>query len=233
MTETISDKSDVDIGEGTRRRWRRRAIAIAVATVVAVLLMLNSVSVFRHTSEATGDQIVHLDDGDLHVTENGPPDAPAVLLIHGFAGSSAWWNPVVPMLQQRYRVIRVDLLGHGASAKPVGGYDIPAQGRRVGAVLDRLRVNQAVIVGHSTGGAVATALAEQRPDVVAALALYRHRPHPGRLHLARFPRRSDQRSVACSGCGPNDLAVTIRGRYPKRTEHRLHPEGRRSRRDRR
>jgi pimeloyl-ACP methyl ester carboxylesterase len=171
MTEEISDKSDADIGKNTRRRRRRRAIAIAVAAVGGVLLVLNSVSVLSHTSEATGDQIIRLDDGDLHVTEDGPRDAPVLLLIHGFAGSTAWWNPVVPMLQQRYRVIRVDLLGHGASAKPAGGYDIPAQGRRVGAVLDQLRVDQAVIVGHSTGGAVATALAEQRPDVVAALVL--------------------------------------------------------------
>ncbi|MGW0810423.1 alpha/beta fold hydrolase [Nonomuraea sp. NPDC002799] len=50
-------------------------------------------------------------------------------------------------------------------------YAIPQQGRRVGQALDRLGVEHAIVVGHSTGGAVATALAEQRGDLVTALAL--------------------------------------------------------------
>ena len=76
------------------------------------------------------------------------------------------------MLARSYHVIRIDLLGHGRSAKPAGGgYEIPEQGRRVGAALDRLGVKHAIVVGHSTGGMVATALAEQRRDLVTALAL--------------------------------------------------------------
>jgi pimeloyl-ACP methyl ester carboxylesterase len=65
-----------------------------------------------------------------------------------------------------------NLLGHGHSAKPAGsGYAIPQQARRVGQVLDRLGIARALVVGHSTGGYVATALAEQRGGLVAALAL--------------------------------------------------------------
>jgi pimeloyl-ACP methyl ester carboxylesterase len=117
------------------------------------------------------DQFVRLDDGDMHVVQDGEPSAPAVLLIHGTAASTAWWDPVVPLLASACRVVRVDLLGHGRSSSPAGGYDIPAQARRVGAVLDRLGVGRVVAIGHSTGGAVATALAEQQPGAVAALAL--------------------------------------------------------------
>ena len=83
----------------------------------------------------------------------GQPDPPGVLLIHGTAASTAWWDPVVPLLAGACRVIRVDLLGHGRSSSRAGGYDIPAQARRAGAALDTPGVNQVKVVGHSPAGA--------------------------------------------------------------------------------
>jgi pimeloyl-ACP methyl ester carboxylesterase len=64
------------------------------------------------------DRFVRLDDGDMHVAEDGRPDAPALLLLTNAAVPLAVWDPVVPLLAGSYRVIRVDLLGHGGSAKP-------------------------------------------------------------------------------------------------------------------
>ena len=134
----------------------------------------------------------------MYVVEDGRPGAPGLLLIHGSAGSTAWWDPVVPALAGACRVIRVDLLGHGRSSSPAGGYGIPAQARRVGATLDRLGAGRVTAVGHSMGCMVATALAEQRPDKVAALALIDMGPSLDaaipdgllvRLLLARFPGR--------------------------------------------
>jgi pimeloyl-ACP methyl ester carboxylesterase len=61
------------------------------------------------------ERLVRLDDGEMHVVEDGRPSAPALLLIHGTAGSLAWWNPIVPALADTYRVIRVDLLDMGPS----------------------------------------------------------------------------------------------------------------------
>lgn len=123
-------------------------------------------------AEGTESSILSLDDGDIYVCQDGPREAPALLLIHGSASSTRSWGLLVPMLTKSHRVIRIDLLGHGRSAKPADrSYAIPDQGRRVGVVLDRLGVKDAIIVGHSSGGAVATALAEQRPDLVTALAL--------------------------------------------------------------
>ncbi|GIG66757.1 alpha/beta fold hydrolase [Phytomonospora endophytica] len=116
--------------------------------------------------------LIPLDGGDVHVRQDGPPEAPAVLLVHGSASSVHSWDPLVPPLAEFHRVIRLDLLGHGRSAKPADGdYSIPAQALRAAAVLDRLGVERAVVVGHSTGGLVATALAENRPALVRALAL--------------------------------------------------------------
>ncbi|MGW0195642.1 alpha/beta fold hydrolase [Nonomuraea sp. NPDC003201] len=123
-------------------------------------------------TEATESSTLPLDDGDIHVRQDGPRDAPPLLLIHGTASSAMWWDLLVPLLTRSHRVIRIDLLGHGRSGQPAdGSYAVPDQARRAGAALDRLGVEHAVVAGHSSGGAVATALAEQRPDLVTALAL--------------------------------------------------------------
>ncbi|KAA2261481.1 alpha/beta fold hydrolase [Solihabitans fulvus] len=156
--------------KGWRAWGRRRRITVVTVGVLAALLAGNTVSVLAQTAEASGGQIVRLPGGDIHVVQDGPPDAPTVVLLHGLAGSTAWWDPVLPALRDRH-VVRVDLLGHGGSAKPAGGYGIAEQARRVGAVLDQLGVRRATVVGHSTGGTVATSLAEQRRDLVAAIVV--------------------------------------------------------------
>ncbi|MFB9356586.1 alpha/beta fold hydrolase [Actinoplanes nipponensis] len=154
------------------RRRRRRIIAATILLTVAGLLTGNAVMVSRQDADATGDSILRLDGRDIHVSQDGPRDAPALVLIHGLGASTRWWDRVVPLLAGSWRVIRIDLLGHGRSAKPAGdGYAIAQQGRRIGRALDHLGVEHAVLVGHSTGGYVATSLAEQRGDLVAALAL--------------------------------------------------------------
>lgn len=120
----------------------------------------------------TENLLLPVEGGDIHVRQDGPRDAPALALVHGLAGSTHWWDAIVPELAGAYRVVRIDLLGHGRSAKPQGpGYSVPEHARRVGAALDQLGVRRAVGIGHSTGGLVVTALAEERPGLVAALAL--------------------------------------------------------------
>jgi pimeloyl-ACP methyl ester carboxylesterase len=126
----------------------------------------------RSQPMATEESVLDLEDGEIHVCQDGPRDAPALLLVHGTAASLRTWDPLVPLLTGSHRVIRIDLLGCGQSATPDGAsYAIPDQARRAGAALDRLDVGHATVVGHSSGGLVATALAEQRPGLVTALAL--------------------------------------------------------------
>jgi pimeloyl-ACP methyl ester carboxylesterase len=115
--------------------------------------------------------------GELHVVEAGSPTAPTMLLIHGTAGSLVWWDPIVPALAEHHHVVRVDLAGHGQSP-PARSYDVETQANGVSAVLDRLGVDTATVVGHSSGGLVATALAEQRPDIVRSLVLINTGPAP-------------------------------------------------------
>ncbi len=162
------------------RRRRRRIIARPTLPAIVGTLLGNTTAVDRQDAEATRDDpLLRLDGEKIFVSQEGPLDAPPLVLIHGLGGSSRWWDPLVPLLVRSHRVIRIDLLGHGRSAKPAGlGYEIPEQGARVGAALDQLRMRHAIVVGHSTGGSVATALTEQRPALVTALALIDTGPRP-------------------------------------------------------
>jgi pimeloyl-ACP methyl ester carboxylesterase len=134
------------------------------------------------SDQAAEGTILPLDGGSIYVRQDGPRDAPALLLIHGSGSSTRTWDPMVQLLTTSHRVIRADLLGHGRSDKPADGdYAIGAQGRRIAAALDRLGVTRVVVAGHSSGGYAATALAEQRPDLVTALALISTGPSPDAL----------------------------------------------------
>ncbi|WP_232665761.1 alpha/beta fold hydrolase [Pseudonocardia sp. TRM90224] len=163
--------------QGRTGSRRRRLIVVAVPVAVAVLLTLNTVLVDRQAAPA-GAPGLTVDGEQIHVTQDGPVDAPALVLLHGFSASGRSWDRIVPSLAARHRVIRIDLLGHGSSAKPTGdGYEIGDQAHRVAAVLDQLGVDRAVVAGHSTGGSVATALAELRGDLVAAIVLVNTGPN--------------------------------------------------------
>jgi pimeloyl-ACP methyl ester carboxylesterase len=106
----------------------------------------------------------------MHVVHDGPRQAPPLLLIHGSGAAGASWALMVPALAGHHHVIRVDLPGCGQSP-PAPSYDVPAQADRVAAVLDALGLRRVAVAGHSSGGYVGTALAEQRPDLVGSLAL--------------------------------------------------------------
>jgi pimeloyl-ACP methyl ester carboxylesterase len=116
----------------------------------------------------------------MHVVHDGPWEAPPLLLIHGSGFSGASWNPMVPALAGQHHVIRVDLPGCGQSP-PARSYDVPAQADRLAALLDDLGLRRVTAVGHSSGGYVATALAEQRPDLLQSLVLISSGPSPDAL----------------------------------------------------
>jgi pimeloyl-ACP methyl ester carboxylesterase len=117
---------------------------------------------------------MHVDvpTGRILVQDEGPHTAdPPLLLVHAFASSLRSWDPVMPALARERRVVRLDLLGHGGSDKPAGGYAMAAQAAAVVAVLDALGIDRVVAVGHSGGGDVVVALIEQHRARVAAAVL--------------------------------------------------------------
>jgi pimeloyl-ACP methyl ester carboxylesterase len=116
---------------------------------------------------------IDLDGVRVHYQEAGDANAPALVLIHGFASSTLVWSKVfLTLANAGYRVIAFDMLGHGYSAKPRNGeYTIEGQAKLVMRLLDALGIQRAIIVGSSYGGAVAATCALDYPDRVEKLIL--------------------------------------------------------------
>lgn len=96
---------------------------------------------------------------------------PVLVMIHGIAGSSGTWVPVMPLLAERYTVIAPDLLGHGESAKPRGDYSLGAYASGIRDLLGVLGHERATVVGHSLGGGIAMQFAYQFPQMAERLVL--------------------------------------------------------------
>jgi alpha-beta hydrolase superfamily lysophospholipase len=99
---------------------------------------------------------VELEPGlEVHYIEQGRADAPAVLLVHGFAASVHAWLPWMQQLGGDYRFIALDLPGHGLTDAP-RGYRASLDGNAalVGKLADHLQLQRFVLGGNSMGGAV-------------------------------------------------------------------------------
>lgn len=102
------------------------------------------------------------DQTSISFSDNGGDNA-AVLLVHGITESSVSWDPIVDRLGADYRVITIDLRGHGASGT-ADRYDLEAMAGDVVAVADHLGVlGEVHLVGHSLGGAVVSAVGGVAP----------------------------------------------------------------------
>jgi 3-oxoadipate enol-lactonase len=110
--------------------------------------------------------MVPVPDGELWAEDTG--DGTAVVLIHGDWTDAGIWARLVPLLQDRYRVIRYDLRGFGRSSRPSQPFTRLEDLR---AVLDHFGIRQAVAVGHSGGGGPALGLAIQYPERTRAVTL--------------------------------------------------------------
>lgn len=118
-------------------------------------------------------RFIDVDGVRVHYQEAGDPNAPALVLIHGFASSTLVWSKVfLKLAEAGYRVIALDLLGYGYSAKPRNGeYTIAGQAKLLTRLLDALDIPRAIFVGSSYGGAVAATCALDYADRVEKLIL--------------------------------------------------------------
>ena len=148
-------------------------VAGAVALAIGGWLVLTTVGARLETrpAERREGDVLRLPGGDLHIKIDGAAGAPPLVLLHGFGGSIAWWARITPILQRRYRVISIDLLGHGGSEKHAGDYSTAALARQVGRALDKLGIDRAAVAGQSMGGLVAILLADIRPQLISRLVL--------------------------------------------------------------
>lgn len=118
-------------------------------------------------------QYVTLRNGlQVHVRDEGLADARPIVLVHGFSASLHTWEPWVALLQDRYRVISLDLAGHGLTGPhPTHDYSMRGQSILVEEVLEKMGVESYAIAGSSMGGFISWVHALDNPEKVTGLIL--------------------------------------------------------------
>ena len=122
--------------------------------------------------------------GKIAFTVNGK--GRAVVLLHGFLGSSQTWELMTEALSKNFKVICIDLPGHGQSECFGYTHSMELMAQSVKAVMDTLRLKKYVIIGHSMGGYTGLAFAELYPDFLRGL---RELQKKRITHAATFLRR--------------------------------------------
>jgi 3-oxoadipate enol-lactonase len=107
----------------------------------------------------------------LHYRFDGPEEAPVVLMSNSLGTSLGMWDPQVPALSKRWRVLRYDSRGHGQSTVTPGPYDMAQLARDALGLLDALHIGRALFCGLSMGGMVGQWLGAHAPQRFSRLAL--------------------------------------------------------------
>lgn len=117
-------------------------------------------------------QVAELRNGQrIAWVEMGDPDAPPLVLLHGWTDTSRAWSLVAPALAERHRLIMPDLRGHGGSAAPACCYALADFADDVALLMDALGIERASLAGHSLGSMIAQRFAAEHPGRVDRLVL--------------------------------------------------------------
>lgn len=143
----------------------------------------------------------------VHHRIEGRDDGPAVVLSNSLGTTHRMWDLQTPALGVGHRVVRYDTRGHGASPVPPGPYAIDELADDLLALLDRLQIARAHLVGLSLGGMTVLSLAARHPDRVASLSLL--------CTSAMLHERHDwpARAAAVRADGTEAVADTVVGRW--------------------
>jgi 3-oxoadipate enol-lactonase len=153
----------------------------------------------------------------LHSTVDGPDDAPVLVLGAALGTTAAMWQPQIPALSGKLRVVRYDHRGHGGSPVPEGPYALAELGADVLALADSLGVQRFHLGGISLGSFVALWIAENHPERVARLVL------AGVAAQVGPPENWRARADAVRAQGTAAIAETVVGRWLPEDYAAAHP----------
>jgi pimeloyl-ACP methyl ester carboxylesterase len=117
------------------------------------------------------ERTIPLGDVKIAVTEFPNPGRPPVVLLHGVGSRGQSWWPVIDPLAARFHLFQLDLRGHGASGKPLAGYQMEHYAADLDAALAALDLEEPRIIGHSLGALTALFWASEHPSRAAALVV--------------------------------------------------------------
>jgi esterase len=166
----------------------------AVRRLIFVMSVLLAARVIGQTVPA--DRFVStVNSYRLHVLDWGGPQSgkPTLILLHGIARHAHTFDHIAPALAAKYRVLAVDMRGHGDSSwSPDGDYDVEDYVLDLEKVVERLGLNRVSLLGNSTGGRVAQVFAGLHPDRVEKLVVEDVGPERPRSIADAFARRVEQ-----------------------------------------
>lgn len=181
----------------------------------------------RHGSSY--QQTLDVDGLNIHYTDTGPRDGPVLLLLHGFGSSLQTWDVWSSQLEQKFRVIRLDLPGFGLTGpSPVHDYTEKNDLATLIHFVNKLGLSSFSVIGHSMGGKMAWGLAAAEPDRVKALVLMApdgfpdakdigSKPYemPSVMGLMKFclPKLLVRKSIEPAFFNPNALTDHLVNRY--------------------
>ena len=158
----------------------------------------------QYVTLESGLELAYYDSGDM-----GPKE-PVLVLLHGYCGSSSYWEQVIPELGRYARIIAPDARGHGISAAPADEvYSMEAFAGDVEELLGKLGIHEAVMLGHSLGGYITLSYAEQYGGRLAAFGL---------LHSTTLPdsdAAKGKRDAAIATIEGDGVDVFVEGLVPK------------------
>lgn len=144
------------------------------------------------------EEIIQVRDGHcLHVKSFGSGRLPVIVFLHGFTGSAETWQPIIQSLKGRFKMVAVDLTGHGKSTKPTepARYSMEEQASDLEILFDKLGLNAFTLVGYSMGGRIALAYTLRYSERVTKLVL--ESASPGlRTEQERLERREADRKLS-------------------------------------
>ena len=121
---------------------------------------------------ASSDTLMTVDGVDIRYRDEGPKDAPILVMVHGFTASLETWEALADNLKADYRIIRLDLPGHGlSSADASGDYSNARTADLFNLLLTQLELDDVTIIGNSLGGLVAWRVALDNTETIEKLVL--------------------------------------------------------------
>ncbi|MBI1403585.1 MAG: alpha/beta fold hydrolase [Porphyrobacter sp.] len=154
----------------------RGALGVLALLVVAFLIFRTpdtDPAAMRAKYGGPPSQFVAIGDGvTVHLRDEGPRDAPVIMLLHGSNADLHTWDPWVRALKARYRVVRFDQVGHGLTGPdPDDDYSRDNYVEDIREVADKLGLGRFVLGGNSMGGKHALAFAARYPERLTGLVL--------------------------------------------------------------
>ena len=133
-----------------------------------LIAVLGFLTACEPQTQAPASPAISTDGVAIHYQVHGT-GTPALVFIHGWSCDQSYWKEQIPYFSQRNKVVTIDLAGHGASGLNRDDWTMAAFGEDVAAVVEKLGLDQVILIGHSMGGPVIVEATRRIPDHVIGL----------------------------------------------------------------